>query len=97
LPYFEESLAYYTLKDNSEITFDHEPTIRTTAPSDIDQIHQALILGIQDYFKKSGFKQAILGLSGGIDSAVVCALAAEALGAENVMAVLLPTWAVSMK
>jgi NAD+ synthase (glutamine-hydrolysing) len=50
-----------------------------------------LILGIRDYFYKSGFKQAILGLSGGIDSAVVCALAAEALGAENVMAVLLPS------
>jgi NAD+ synthase (glutamine-hydrolysing) len=91
LPYFEESLAYYTLGDNSAITFNHPTTIRTEATSDIAQIHQALILGIQDYFYKSGFKQAILGLSGGIDSAVVCALAAEALGAENVMAVLLPS------
>lgn len=91
LPYFEESMAYYTLKNNSAITFDHPTTIRTEATSDIAQIHQALILGIQDYFYKSGFKQAILGLSGGIDSAVVCALAAEALGAENVMAVLLPS------
>jgi NAD+ synthase (glutamine-hydrolysing) len=91
LPYFEESLAYYTLKDNSEISFDHLSTIRTGPESNIDQIHRALILGIQDYFYKSGFKQAILGLSGGIDSAVVCALAAEALGAENVMAVLLPS------
>lgn len=91
LPYFEESIAYYTLGDNSQITFDHPTTIRTEATSDIAQIHQALILGIQDYFYKSGFKQAILGLSGGIDSAVVCALAAEALGAENVMAVLLPS------
>ena len=50
-----------------------------------------LILGIRDYFYKSGFKSAILGLSGGIDSAVVCALAAEALGPQNVMAVLLPS------
>lgn len=91
LPYFAESLAYYTLADNSAITFDHPTTKRTEATSDIAQIHQALILGIQDYFYKSGFKQAILGLSGGIDSAVVCALAAEALGAENVMAVLLPS------
>lgn len=91
LPYFEESVAYYTLEDNSQITFDHPTTIRAEATSDIAQIHQALILGIQDYFYKSGFKQAILGLSGGIDSAVVCALAAEALGAENVMAVLLPS------
>lgn len=91
LPYFEESMAYYTLEDNSSITFEHPITIRIEATSDIAQIHQALILGIQDYFYKSGFKQAILGLSGGIDSAVVCALAAEALGAENVMAVLLPS------
>ncbi|GAB2985029.1 NAD+ synthase [Mucilaginibacter puniceus] len=91
LPYFEESLAYYTLDDNSKITFDHPATIRKEDTSEIAQIHQALILGIQDYFYKSGFKQAILGLSGGIDSAVVCALAAEALGAENVMAVLLPS------
>jgi NAD+ synthase (glutamine-hydrolysing) len=91
LPYFEESIAYYTLEDNSAITFDHPTTIRKEATSDIAQIHQALILGIRDYFYKSGFKQAILGLSGGIDSAVVCALAAEALGAENVMAVLLPS------
>lgn len=60
-------------------------------PSDISQIHDALILGIKDYFGKSGFKKAVLGLSGGIDSAVVCALACRALGAENVMAVLMPS------
>ncbi len=54
-------------------------------------IHDALILGIQDYFKKSGFSKAILGLSGGIDSALVCVLASKALGPENVMAVLMPS------
>lgn len=91
LPYFEESLAYYTLADDNSITYEHTSTIVTKRESDIAQIHRAIILGIQDYFYKSGFKQAILGLSGGIDSAVVCALAAEALGAENVMAVLLPS------
>ena len=91
LPYFEESVAYYTLGDNGAVTFDHQSTLKTERPGDIEQIHQAVILGIRDYFYKSGFKQAILGLSGGIDSAVVCALAAEALGAENVMAVLLPS------
>lgn len=58
---------------------------------DIEQIHQALLLGIRDYFYKSGFSKAVLGLSGGIDSALVCALAAEALGPENVMAVLMPS------
>jgi NAD+ synthase (glutamine-hydrolysing) len=91
MPYFEESLAYYTLEDDNSITFDHPSTLKTDRPGDIEQIHQGIILGIRDYFYKSGFKQAILGLSGGIDSAVVCALAAEALGAENVMAVLLPS------
>jgi len=91
LPYFEESITYYTLNDKGEISFDHAPTVKAERESDIAQIHDALILGIRDYFKKSGFSRAILGLSGGIDSAVVCALAAEALGPENVMAVLLPS------
>ncbi len=54
-------------------------------------IHAALILGLRDYFQKMNLKTAILGLSGGIDSAVVVALAAEALGAHNVRVVLLPS------
>lgn len=57
----------------------------------IEVIYQALILGIKDYFGKIGFKQAILGLSGGIDSAVTMALAADALGAKNVLGVLMPS------
>lgn len=57
----------------------------------IDQIHDALVLGLKDYFSKMGFKKAILGSSGGIDSAVVLALAAEALGAENITSVLMPS------
>lgn len=91
LPYFEENLAYYTLGNKGEISFEHTTTMKPQRESDIEQIHQGLVLGIRDYFYKSGFKQAILGLSGGIDSAVVCALAAEALGPKNVMAVLLPS------
>jgi len=57
----------------------------------ITLIHDALVMGINDYFLKMGFSKAILGLSGGIDSAVTLVLAAEALGAENVKAVLLPS------
>jgi NAD+ synthase (glutamine-hydrolysing) len=57
----------------------------------IKQVHQALILGIRDYFFKMGFTKAILGSSGGIDSAVTLALACEALGRENVRAILLPS------
>ena len=56
-----------------------------------DQIYQALILGIRDYFTKMGFTKAIIGSSGGIDSAVTLALAVDALGKENVRAVLMPS------
>ncbi|OGS08209.1 MAG: hypothetical protein A2270_10275 [Elusimicrobia bacterium RIFOXYA12_FULL_51_18] len=56
-----------------------------------DEILSALTLGIKDYFRKLGFNQAVLGLSGGIDSAVVAALAARALGPENVTGVLMPS------
>jgi len=61
------------------------------ADNNIHQIHQALVLGIRDYFQKMGFIKAILGSSGGIDSAVVLALACEALGKQNVRAVLMPS------
>lgn len=59
--------------------------------NNIRQIHTALVLGIRDYFSKMGFSKAILGSSGGIDSAVTLALACEALGAENVRAILMPS------
>lgn len=57
----------------------------------IEKIHDALICGIRDYFFKSGFSKATLGLSGGIDSAVVAALAVKALGAGNVRVLLMPS------
>lgn len=62
-----------------------------TDERNIVQIRKALVLGIRDYFSKLGFKKAILGSSGGIDSAVTLALACEALGKENVRAILLPS------
>ncbi|MGB3545430.1 MAG: NAD+ synthase [Saprospiraceae bacterium] len=54
-------------------------------------IHDALVMGLRNYFGKLGFKRAILGLSGGIDSAVVAVLAARALGADNVRCILMPS------
>ena len=57
----------------------------------IYKIHRALVLGIKDYFKKTKFKKAVLGLSGGIDSAITAVLAVEALGADNVLGVLMPS------
>ncbi|MEO7677060.1 MAG: NAD+ synthase, partial [Verrucomicrobiota bacterium] len=59
--------------------------------SDVENVHKALVLGLRDYLEKCGFKSAVIGLSGGIDSAVVAALAAEALGRENVRGVSLPS------
>lgn len=56
-----------------------------------EELYRALVLGVRDYFRKSGFKKACLGLSGGIDSAVVACIAAEALGHENVLVVSMPS------
>ncbi len=58
---------------------------------DMDSLFDALVLGVRDYLKKCGFRSAILGLSGGIDSAVTAVIAAAALGADNVLGVTMPT------
>ena len=58
---------------------------------EVDSIHRALVLGIRDYAAKNGFKKAVLGLSGGIDSTLVAALACEAMGAENLVCVMMPS------
>src|SRR5690606_23147737 len=88
MPYFKEHLKTYSLFDGHIESY--SPLEHQAVP-DVAQIHDALVLGIQDYFVKSGFSKAVLGLSGGIDSAIVCALACRALGPENVMAVLMPS------
>ena len=102
LPVFKEAIDCIEL--NNDGTF--EATIIESAnkisnkelnPStlneqlNIAQIHDALVLGINDYFSKMNFTKAIIGSSGGIDSAVALALACKALGAENVKAVLMPS------
>ena len=75
-----------------DIELENHKEIHPKITSDIEKIHDALVLGIRDYFKKSGLKKAVLGLSGGIDSAVTLVLAVKALGAENVSALLLPSF-----
>jgi len=62
-----------------------------TPQEEIATVHDALVLGLRDYMSKVGFKKAVLGLSGGIDSSVTACLAAEALGAENVLGVAMPS------
>lgn len=68
-----------------------QETVNSKPETKIQRIHDALVLGISDYFQKQNFSKAILGLSGGIDSAVVLCLAVEALGEKNVRAVLMPS------
>lgn len=86
LPFFETCIRTYSLdevkanKENNEISKDKYPLI-----------HDALILGLKDYFGKVGLSKAILGLSGGIDSAVTAVLATRALGKENVSVLLMPS------
>ena len=58
---------------------------------EIEEVHQALLLGLRDYMRKCGFKDALVGVSGGVDSALVCALAAHALGPDHVTAVSMPS------
>lgn len=86
-PYFEEEVKTFDLEEIKR--YDDNNTEQQV--EEIALIHDALILGIRDYFSKSGFKKAIVGLSGGVDSALVVALAAEALGHENIFSVLMPS------
>jgi NAD+ synthase (glutamine-hydrolysing) len=89
LKYFEEDVISVDLTTlNSQNVFTET---EQTKGINYHNIEQALVLGIKEYFRKQGFTKAILGLSGGVDSALVVYLAAKALGAQNVMAVMLPS------
>jgi len=68
-----------------------KPDSRGITGGEIQSIHDALVLGIRDYAGKNGFTKAVIGLSGGIDSTLVAALAAEAIGEENVLCVMMPS------
>ncbi|MDE1192494.1 MAG: NAD+ synthase [Arachidicoccus sp.] len=101
-PLFEEALDGLEINDDN--TF-NEPVVenvsqlpthelnpdRLIPALNIDEIYNALVTGIRDYFRKMGFSKAIIGSSGGVDSAVTLALACDALGAENVRAILMPS------
>jgi NAD+ synthetase len=80
---FREDLVLVDL--DSPITLRPSPLIPSAA------LHDALVLGLRDYVRKCGFKSVVLGLSGGIDSAVTASIAAEALGSENVVGVSMPS------
>lgn len=81
---FEEDLLVLDLDSGERI-------IRPSSESQMENVRKALVLGLRDYVGKCGFRKVLLGLSGGIDSAVTCALAVDALGRENVLGVLMPS------
>jgi NAD+ synthase (glutamine-hydrolysing) len=87
LPYFEESVFTFELDG----LLKGDVVEKVIDPDPVELIHKALATGIHDYFTKSGLKKCIIGLSGGIDSAVCLCLAVEALGAENTRALLMPS------
>src|SRR5262249_14413432 len=68
------------------------PAVTQPKPLDDDaEIYQALVVGTRDYVRKNGFKKVVLGLSGGIDSALTASIAVDALGNDNVVGVLMPS------
>ncbi|TRZ81869.1 MAG: NAD+ synthase [Sediminibacterium sp.] len=102
LPMFESAMEIFECTEDGMINAPIiEPAARvpnkelnpiTLEPAlNIDQVYKALVLGVRDYFTKMGFTKAIIGSSGGIDSAVTLVIASEALGAENVRAILMPS------
>jgi NAD+ synthase (glutamine-hydrolysing) len=102
LPMFEEAIEWVELLDDGTINApiiepasrvpDKELNPASLEPTlNIAQVYDALVLGIRDYFTKMGFGKAIIGSSGGIDSAVTLAIACDALGKENVRAILMPS------
>lgn len=86
LPFFEEAIKIYSLAD-----INSAKTANRKQPDTIMLVHNALVTGIHDYFAKTGLKNCIIGLSGGIDSAICLCLASEALGNKNVRALLMPS------
>jgi len=86
LAHFHEDIQLINTK-----LLDRLPVIEPKNAGKIESIHDALIAGIRDYFNKSGFQKATLGLSGGIDSAVTLALAVDALGPQNLVVLLMPS------
>jgi NAD+ synthase (glutamine-hydrolysing) len=87
LPYFEEAVETYLYDDIISGSIQRNDP----KPGIIPLIHKALVNGIHDYFTKTGFRSCIIGLSGGIDSAICLCLAVEALGNGNVRALLMPS------
>ncbi|MEO1536699.1 MAG: NAD+ synthase [Pseudomonadota bacterium] len=90
LPVFEECIAHVDFEESADGWRALKGDI-ATFPDDWEQDYRVMVEATRDYFRKTGFSKAVLGLSGGIDSAIVATVAADALGAENVRCVMLPS------
>lgn len=90
-PAFAEDLLVLDLADPAEPPLPVDPAALSGLPSDAEQMYAALVTGLRDYVRKNGFTSVALGLSGGIDSALVAAIAVDAVGASNVVAVAMPS------
>lgn len=86
---FEEDFKLFTLTGNSIKSL--QPKVKGDSYSETALLYEALVLGIRDYFQKNGLTKALIGLSGGIDSSLVAVLASDALGAENIKGILMPS------
>lgn len=89
-PGFEETLSIFDT-DSATRKIQKLPNDRKEPLSALEDLRLALMMGIRDYVRKSGFSKVLLGLSGGVDSALVAQLAVEALGTDNVLGVLMPS------
>ncbi|MBT8459006.1 MAG: NAD+ synthase [Boseongicola sp.] len=90
LPVFDETVAHVDFEETSE-GWKAVPAEIATFPDEWEQDYRVMVESLRDYFRKTGFKKALLGLSGGIDSAIVATIASDALGPENVRCVMLPS------
>ena len=90
LPAFEEAVAHIDFERHAA-GWQALPGPVTEQPDDWEQDYHAMVLGLRDYLGKSGFRKVVLGLSGGVDSALVAAVAADAVGPANVHCVMLPS------
>jgi NAD+ synthase (glutamine-hydrolysing) len=86
------SVNFVSLSGPGSLSEKKQLTVTTYAPlSHTEEIYRALVLGTRDYVRKNGFERVVIGLSGGIDSALTAAIAVDALGAANVIGVLMPS------
>lgn len=90
LPMFQEAVAHVDLERGPE-GWRAAPGDLAHLPDDLEQDYHAMVLSLRDYLRKAGFSRVLLGLSGGVDSAIVATIAVDAVGAENVRCVMLPS------